>query len=499
MLCCSNCRSDRSCGALARLRRDRCGGESRTGVDPGRKGKDVSQPEMSRPKTEAFLRKLHERPHQPIGRWLRAPAHVHYKAFRMSDPPAQRPASRAEFQSLLRHFNVPAETSVLRDNFGYGVKEAENGDRLILIWQAHTEYYNYQLWHVPSQATGTVTFGSLTFPEYTFPVEPLGSVVCRLDILLTTGMPPARSELRGLMPGPVLYGSRIFNEQTCMVTSFTPDDQGRERYWVSVGPSQGDPSRLKDIVDAVVRIETYYHLLLMQKPLFSAAIDQVYKFEQVHLKQREIITNHIAHADPLTLQRWLNTLTQDLLKTNRMAGTLHFELSASLPYDKIVHATLTSIAEHPMDSYRPISDYVLGGITGVAEGYQQLLRRIDTLRGGFEGIIAIIRTRIDLILEGQNLALLQSVDKTTKSQVLLQNTVEGLSVIVIAYYLAGLVGYVFKGLSELGWLGNANLASAIFVPVAIGLAFAITTVSKKYLHKKLATEQPSAKRDKTEE
>ena len=190
---------------------------------------------------------------------------------------------------------------------------------------------------------------------------------------------------------------------------------------------------------------------------------------------------------------------EDLLKANRMAGTLHFELSASLPYDKIVHATLTSIAEHPMDSYRPISDYVLGGITGVAEGYQQLLRRIDTLRGGFEGIIAIIRTRIDLILEGQNLALLQSVDKTTKSQVLLQNTVEGLSVIVIAYYLAGLVGYVFKGLSELGWLGNANLASAIFVPVAIGLAFAITTVSKKYLHKKLATEQPSAKRDKTEE
>ncbi|MBX3331142.1 MAG: DUF3422 family protein [Nitrospira sp.] len=458
----------------------------------------MSQSEMSRPGTETFLRKLHERPHQPIGKWLRAPAHVHYKAFRMSDPPTQRPASRSEFQSLLGHFKVPTETTELRDNFGYGVKEAATGDRLILIWQAHTEYYNYQLWHVPSQAKGTVVFGPLTFPDYTFPVEPLGSMVCRLDILLTTGLLPARSELRGLMPGPVLYGSRIFNEQTCVATSFTPDDQGRERYWVSVGPSQGDPSRLKDIVDAIVRVETYYHLLLMQKPLFSAAIDQVYKFEQVHLKQREIITSHIGHANSETLQRWLNTLTQDLLKTNRMAGKLHFELSASLPYDKIVHTTLTSIAEHPMDSYRPISDYVLGGITGVAEGYQQLLRRIDTLRGGFEGIIAIIRTRIDLILESQNLALLQSVDKTTKSQVILQHTVEGLSIIVIAYYLAGLAGYVFKGFAELGWLKNVNLASAIFVPIAVGLAFSITTFSKRYLQKKLAGEQPAKEGSKSE-
>ncbi len=459
----------------------------------------MHQPEMSGSGTEALLRKLHERPQLPLGEWLRAPAHVHYEAFRMSDPPTQRPASRSEFQSLLGYFKIPAEKTLLRETFGYGVKEADNGDRLIVVWQAHTEYYNYQLWHVPSKAGGRVTFGPLTFPDYTFPVTPLGSDVCRLDLVLTADMLPSRSELRALLPGQVLYGSRMFNEQTCVATSFTPDDQGRERYWVSVRPAQGDASRLKDIVDAMVRIETYYHLLLMQKPLFSAAIDQVYKFEQVHLKQREIITSHIGHANSETLQRWLNSLTQDLLKTNRMAGTLHFELSAAIPYDKIVHATLASLGEQPIDSYRPMSDYVLGGITGVAEGYQQLLRRIDTLRGGFEGMIAIIRTRIDLIVEAQNLSLLQSVDKTTKSQVILQHTVEGLSVIVITYYLAGLGGYVFKGLQEVGWLTNANLATAVFVPIAIGLAFAVTTFSKKYLHRKLEREQPVSKVEKLEE
>ena len=445
---------------------------------------------VSQSGTEALLRKLHERPQIPLADWLRTPAHVHYKAFRMADPPTQRPASRLEFQSLLGNFKIPAESIMLRETFGYGIREADTGDRLIVVWQAHTEYYNYQLWHLPSTDKCEVAFGRLTFPDYQFPATSLGIEVCRLDFLLVAEALPSRERIRSQLPGPVLYGSRILDEQTSVITSFTPDEQGRERYWVSVGQSRSNPSHLKDIIDAIVRIETYYHLLLMQKPLFSAAIDQVYKFEQVHLKQREIITGHIGHADSVTLQRWLNSLTQDLLKTNRIAGKLHFELSASLPYDKIVHATLGSLAEKPLESYRPFSDYVLSGITGVAEGYQQLLKRIETLRGGFEGIISIIRARVDLILEGQNLTLLQSVDKTTKSQVMLQHTVEGLSIIVIAYYLSGLAGYIFKGLSDVGWMTNADIASAIFVPVAIGLAFLVTKVSKKYLHKKWSGEQP---------
>lgn len=459
----------------------------------------MNQPSVGRPSTDAMLRKLHEQPQIPLIDWLRVPAHVHYKAFRMADPPTQRPQSRSEFQSLLETLKIAGETVVLRDAFGYGVKEAESGDRLILIWQAHTEYYSYQVWHLPPPGNSDLVFGPLTFPAYRFPNTPLGTEVCRLDILLSAEAPSSREGMRALFPGPVLYGSRILNEHTTVITSFTPDRQGRERYWVTAGPSWSNSSHLKDIVDAIVWIETYYHLLLMQKPLFSAAIDQVYKFEQVHLQQREIITGHIGHADSQTLQRWMNSLTQDLLKTNRMAGKLHFELSSSTPYDKIVHATLASLAEKPLESYRPISDYVLGGITGVAEGYQQLLKRIDTLRNGFEGIIAIIRTRVDLIVEAQNLALLQSVDKTTKSQVILQHTVEGLSVIVIAYYLAGLAGYVFKGFQEIGWLANANLASAVFVPVAIGLAFAVTTFSKKYLHKKLAGEQAKAANGKSDQ
>jgi uncharacterized membrane-anchored protein len=459
----------------------------------------MTEPEIAKPDADKLIRKLHERPQVPVAEWLRAPAHVHYKAFRMIDPPVQRPASRDEFRSLLEAFKISTDAMAIHDTFGYGVKVEASGERLILIWQAHTEYYSYQTWHVPSDHAGEVTFGPMTFPQYRSPITPLGAEVCRLDILLMIKPLPGNETLRPQLPGPVMYGSRILDEETALVTSFTPDEHGRERYWVTVGSGRSSKSHLKDIVDAIVRIETYYHLLLMQKPLFSAAIDQAHKFEQVHLKQREIISEHIGHADSLALQRWLNGLTQDWLKTTRLSSKLHFELSASVPYDKIVHRTLASLDERTLPMYRPISEYVLSGITGVAEGNQQLLKRMDTLRSGFEGTISIIRARVDLMLQSQNLTLLISVDKTTKSQAILQYTVEGLSVIVIAYYLSGLMAYIFKGLHEMRWLGNADIAAALFVPLSLGLALGITIFGRKLLHKKfsgestpVASEKPQA-------
>jgi hypothetical protein len=45
-------------------------------------------------------------------------------------------------------------------------------------------------------------------------------------------------------------------------------------------------------------------------------------------------------------------------------------------------------------------------------------------------------------------------------------------------------------LHDIGWLERPNIVSALFVPIAIGLAFVITAFSKKYLHKKLTSENP---------
>jgi uncharacterized membrane-anchored protein len=175
---------------------------------------------------------------------------------------------------------------------------------------------------------------------------------------------------------------------------------------------------------------------------------------------------------------------------------MRYRLSASVPYNTIVHATVRGFQERPLPPFLPLSDYILGGISGIADGYQQLMKRIEAIESDFQSTISVIRTRVNLIqqeqtlvLEDQNLRLLARVDKTTKSQAMLQHTVEGLSVIVIAYYLSGLAGYLFKALEEFGWIKNAVALSGLFVPVSLVLSLMLMLVGRRMIRKRMSSDE----------
>ena len=177
---------------------------------------------------------------------------------------------------------------------------------------------------------------------------------------------------------------------------------------------------------------------------------------------------------------------------SRFAETMRFQLSASVPYDAIIQTTVRSFQEHPLPPFLPLSDFVIGGTSGVADGYQQLIRRIDSMEKDFEGMISVIRTRVDLMSQGQNLALqdqnlklLKSVDRTTKSQAILQHTVEALSVIVIAYYMSALASYVIKGLHEAGFISNATIPTAIFAVSSLVISFVLIVVGRRIINKRM--------------
>ena len=80
----------------------------------------------------------------------------------------------------------------------------------------------------------------------------------------------------------------------------------------------------------------------------------------------------------------------------------------------------------------------------------------------------LLRTRVDVEIERQNRDLLQSMNERTRMQLRLQQTVEGLSVAAISYYVVGLSAYVFKALKDVGLMNfDPGAATAIMVPVAV--------------------------------
>lgn len=442
------------------------------------------------PEERVSLQRLHIQPKKYLEEWLDFPAHVHQIAFRMPDPPKDRPRSRYEFIKLLEELKIANENLVVSEKFGYGARVEENGDRLIIVWEAHTEYYNYQIWHIPDDKTLPLDFGPIKIPNFQFPLSPFGTKITSLDIVISHEPKVSAGLIREMLPGPHIYGSTVFGKDIAVVTSFTPDEDLRERYLIFSSRPDSLLGHLGQVIDSVVTIENYYHLLLLPMPEFSKAVDQIQQIEQHLLKRRADLTAQLSTSDSKMLQDWVNLLTQDFLEVSRFAESMRFQLSASVPYNAIAHSTVGALQEQPYIPFLPLSDYVLGGISGVADGYQQLIKRIEAVESDFHGIISVIRTRVNLmqqdqnlVLGDQNLKILSSVDQTTKSQAILQHTVEGLSVIVIAYYLSGLASYVFEAFEALGWIKDTTLAMGIFVPVSIAGSFLLIILGRKFIYK----------------
>ena len=452
--------------------------------------------------SQGFLRHLHQPSKKYLEEWFDLPAHIHHVAHRMANPPSDRPHSRQEFCHLLECLNIPEEHWVIHGNFGHGAKVAPNGDRLLVTWEAHTEYYSYQVWHMPDDKLKPLAFGPLGFPGYAMPLSPLDVPVNALDLLVLPHTSPAIEDVKHTMPGPQLYGSRLFGHDIAVMTTFTPDEHQRERYLITSPSFDTLLTHLARTIDTLVAIENYTHLILFPFPAFARAVDQVHQYEHDHLRQRGVITTEIATATPPTLQDWLTAMTQDFMHVSRMAESMRYKLSASVPYERIIRSNVALLQERVIEGCRPIAEYVDGKTIGVADGYQQLLKRIGALVNDFQGSIAVIRTKVELQLQNQNLALedqnlklLRSVDKTTRSQAILQRTVEGLSVIVISYYLSGLGSYVFKAMELQGIIDNHEMASGIFVPVSLVIALGLILIGRVFLdqsHKKTGNDQPPA-------
>lgn len=80
----------------------------------------------------------------------------------------------------------------------------------------------------------------------------------------------------------------------------------------------------------------------------------------------------------------------------------------------------------------------------------------------------LLRTRVDIEREQQNQSLLASMNRRAQLQLRLQQTVEGLSIAAITYYVVGLVGYAAKALKEAGVPLSVELVTGASIPFVAG-------------------------------
>ena len=110
-----------------------------------------------------------------------------------------------------------------------------------------------------------------------------------------------------------------------------------------------------------------------------------------------------------------------------------------------------------------------------------LQRRHETLADKLTRATALLRSRVDVAIERQNSELLEAMNDRARMQLRLQQTVEGLSVAAISYYVVGLTGYAFKAMKTAGAPINPDIAMGLAVPVAVlGVWSVVRGIRKKH-------------------
>ena len=401
----------------------------------------------------AVLRELHARPFAP----LVVPRRIYLTAFLTTE--AEAKADRAEIARLaVRHGAPapPAEAKLCRLDLG----------AWHLRWEQHTEFTTYT-WStgedasVPFSHPDPIAAGEIGFT----PPGPLIGAV-HVSIVRADDTAPDRA---AMFSPTSLCAIAATGGMAHVLTDFQVDVAGFTR--ILIEDRGMSPTRAGRLAQRILEMETYRTLTLLGLPTARAAGSALTRLEQELLVITQAIgASHDAAASEALLKR-LTRVSGDLQAQTAQTA---FRFGATRAYQALVQSRLQLAQEQKLGESTTISAFFAGRLAPAVETCNAVETRQQRLSLQAARAADLLRTGIQLELEQQNRGLLQSMDQRAQLQLRLQQTVEGLSVAAISYYVIGLLGYVAKGIKETGLLpheATPELITALAVPVVVLLVW----------------------------
>jgi uncharacterized membrane-anchored protein len=391
------------------------------------------------------LGEVHARPFRLIA----APRSFLHFAF--ETPPAAAAADRAFLNSYCMRLGVEGpghDRKVHHVKVGGGT----------LRWEQFTEFTSYTF-DAPT-ADGVAPFAPIADDPFGAGFQPPGEmmVATRLD-LVTEAM--IAGNQRGAMEGfeELWVSASLVVERTALiVTDFRVDRDGRTR--ILVVDRGLHPHQAGALVQRLLEIETYRTFAMLGLPAAQALAPTVTEIE----KRLVGITAESRQTAGLDQnRRLLADLSALSAEVEASAAASAYRFGASRAYDQIVGLRLEAIGEDPFEGYPTWAAFLSRRTTPAMRTLETLQHRLQDLSAKLGRAANLLRTRVDVELEQQNRQVLQSMNRRARLQLRLQQTVEGLSVAAISYYVVGLIGYLAKGTQAFGIPFDPAYATAIAV------------------------------------
>lgn len=216
------------------------------------------------------------------------------------------------------------------------------------------------------------------------------------------------------------------------------------------------PMDLGRLVQKVQELGNYRNMALLGLPMAQEKAREVAEAEAalVHIAERMAK----GEGDRALLDE-LSSLASSV--TSITAATA-YRMSATAAYTSIATDRLEQLTCTAVEGFITLEEFTERRLLPAARTCASFVNRLEALSVRIERATSLLRTRVEMSVEEQNVALLKSMNATSERQVRLQKLVEGLSVVAVSYYAVGLLLYLLKGIAPpLG--GKAELWTGIAV------------------------------------
>ncbi|ACI98216.1 DUF3422 family protein [Rhodospirillum centenum] len=398
-------------------------------------------------------RRLNDEVHARPSLYVRTPSRVTHLAILTGEPASLEREMVAE---LCRRHGAPPP--------GPGDRHmlARIGTRQ-LKWERHTEFTSITV--AADGLAGDDDWSALD-PELEawadrLPGERLVAVHVRVEP--GAGQAHWQERISILFPSGEAVGSSVYAGDALAWTDFRIRPDGFSRMLLR-DVRLLTPDRTGRLVQRLVELETYRMMALLSLPLAQEVGGQLSAMEH---RLSEIVSSTAKALTPDAEHGLLDELTLLAAEAEALASRTRYRFSATTAYAELISRRLEELREERIGGLQRIGSFLSRRFFPAVRTCEAVGRRQAELGKGLARASGMLRTRVDVRLAEQNAGVLRSMDRRTKAQLRIQQTVEGLSVFAISYYAVGLLKYVVDGLPALGIPVSKELFAAIAAPAVV--------------------------------
>ena len=361
--------------------------------------------------------------------------------------------------------------------------------RVLLKWEMHGEFVSISLFAQQQSAEifenrqsviqkAEALLRSINGPSLS---QLAGQRMVAVDIVLEKGDEFQDAyEVAKRFSGNTVIGSLILSNQNAQLwTDLQLDPQGFVSMIVrgkALGSRQAGRA-----VQRLIDIETYRMMALLALPYAKAMSDPLRKAELAlaDLSDKIAQAQKSTEIDVSVDSQLLSGISALAAEVEGWISANGLRFTAAEAYQELVKRSLAELHETTIPGVQMLNTFMDRRFEPAMRTCRWTARRLRDLSDRISRTTHILKTRIEFVNESQTQALLSSMDRRAKLQLRLQQTVEGLSVIVMTYYATGLIQYLAKGTRSLGLATDPDLVAFISVPLVAGTIFWILSRRRK--------------------